>query len=111
LQNNSIIAIRRLKYKLFLLFLGSMALTQMRAQHKSLLVLPLTDSISLGSNLVLSDSIGFSSLKGGPLTVDFHLHGLHPRYLIFESPTTDTLRLSFYSIPFQLPKWSNFIAC
>ncbi len=81
-----------------------MALPQMRAQQQSLLVMPLSDSISLGSNLLLRDSITFSNLKGEPLAVDFHLNGLNPRYLIFKETTKDSLQLRYYTIPFQLPQ-------
>jgi len=80
-----------------------MLLTQMRAQHKSLLVLPLSDSISLGSNLVLRDSIAFFSLAGDAQVVDYRLRGLNPRFLLFSETTEDTLRLNYYSIPFKLP--------
>jgi hypothetical protein len=83
--------------------MGCLALTQMSAQHKSVLVMPLSDSLSLGSNLVLRDSISFSTIKGKPLSVDFHLSGINPRYLVFTKPPSDSLLLSYYSIPFLLP--------
>ena len=66
--------------------MGCLVLTQMSAQHQSVLVMPLSDSLSLGSNLVLRDSISFSTIKGRPLAVDFHLSGINPRYLVFTKP-------------------------
>jgi hypothetical protein len=84
--------------------MGCLALAQMSAQHKSVLVMPLMDSLSLGSDLVLRDSISFSTNKGTPLSVDYHLSGLNPRYLVFTRPPADSLQLTYYSIPFLLPQ-------
>lgn len=91
----------RTSFLIACLFFGSLA--AIGQQHRRWLP-PGADSLYLGAEPVVVDSIRFIAREGHPKTLDYEFYGGANAYLRFKKRLSDSTLVLWYSIPWQPPK-------